>query len=654
MIDPLLREKLFPETGDSIPTQKKRGVEFIQNNGVLSDAYTAWNSLYAFREQAYRNKMYVFGDQWGDLVYDPDCGKTMTERESILSQGKVPLTNNRLRTIIRSVLGLFSSQQTQPVCVPRNKDAQELGETMSIVMEYIYQHNETWELDRRNLEYFLITGFGAFKTTYGHRNNETDVWHDIINYSNFFFDTHTKDPRMWDANLVGQIHTISWPELLSRFANTDNDVRILEELYRGVDKERTASNIIPFLKTNMRNIHSDFFIPEDNTQCRVIEVWKKEKRKRYFIHDYLTGEYYKEDIKGDNLSRYEMINEQRAIEQTAKGVKSPLLLSYSLKYDTVWRCYFLTPFGHVLKEMDSPYSHKEHPYSFKVYPFYDNNAYPFVGDFIDQQRYINRMITLQDFMIGASAKGVLMFPEEAKPQGMSMDEIADQWTRYDGVIYYKAKGGITPPQQIVSQQRHTGISDMLQIQFKLLDDISGVQGALQGQAPSAGTPAALFAQQSQNSANTLTDILETYKSLRETRDKKTMHVTQQYYTGNRVVNVAGASFGSATAEYNSETMKDIDFDLSISESTSTPAYRMINNEFLMTLWEKGSINVKQLLQAGSFPFSEQLLQSINTEEEKMEEMQQQGQDINLQESTQNIMQAMPQGQPMPQPINRPI
>jgi hypothetical protein len=34
---------------------------------------------------------------------------------------------------------------------------------------------------------------------------------------------------------------------------------------------------------------------------------------------------------------------------------------------------------------------------------------------------------------------------------------------------------------------------MLSIQLKLLEDISGVQGALQGKAPSAGTPASLYA-----------------------------------------------------------------------------------------------------------------------------------------------------------------
>lgn len=655
----LLRQKLFPpKSGDSIPTSNKRGTEFKYNQVVLADAYTAWNSLYEFRKQAIRNKMYVFGDQWGDTIYDPNCKKTITERDSILNQGKVPLTNNRLRTIIRSVLGIFSSQQTQPVCVPRNKEAQKLGETMSILIEYIYQQNETWELDRRNLEYFLITGLAVFKSTFGHRRNRTDVWHDLINYNDFFFDTNTKDVRMWDSNLVGQVHTISWPELLSWFAVTENDAINLRQLYASVNTETVSSNVTPFLRNKSnKQINGDFFMPEDNSQCRVIEVWKKEKRKRYFIHDYLTGEYYKEDETPDSELRYQAINNQRYAEQTAIGVKQPQLLSYQLKYDTVWRCYFLTPYGQVLKELDSPYAHKEHPYSYRAYPFYDRNAYPFVADFIDQQRYINRMITLQDFMIGASAKGVLLFPEDALPDDMSMDDISDEWARYNGIIMYKAKPGVAAPQQIVSAQRHAGITDMLQIQLRMLDDISGVQGALQGQAPKAGTAASLFAQQSQNSANTLTDVLEAYKSLRESRDKKSMKTAQQYYQGNMILNVAGSSFGSSSTEYNSSKMRNIEFDLSISESTSTPTYKMINNEFLMSMFQAGAINIKQLLQVGTFPFSDQLLQSIASEEEEMKKMQANGsQDqFNFEASMQNLMQnggqqLMQENQP--QPINR--
>ena len=38
-----------------------------------------------------------------------------------------------------------------------------MGETMSITLQYVYQ-NKLWELDRRNLEYFIINGAAQFKS----------------------------------------------------------------------------------------------------------------------------------------------------------------------------------------------------------------------------------------------------------------------------------------------------------------------------------------------------------------------------------------------------------------------------------------------------------------------------------------------------------
>ncbi len=624
-LNPLLAEQLFGQEEIEEVADYIHRIDYDRNLEVLYDAHRAWESLDEFRRQASRYENYVFGDQWGDRIPDPECcNGTITERDNIKRQGRVPLTNNRIRGIVRSVLGLFASNRTEPICTARKRDAQKKGEVMSMLLQYIYQNNEAWKLDRRNLEYFLVSGMAVYRTSFSNRRGDVNVWADIINYNDFFFDTHTKDPRMWDCNLVGQIHDISWNELLARFASTEEDRLKLKEIYTGVNKDRVISEVSNFLMSERgrKQISLSFFMPEDNTQCRVIEVWKKVCEQRLFIHDSLSGQYYSKKIDNKILQQIAIENQRRVKEQSEMGVTRYKLIKYKKKFTNYWRCYFLSPYGDVLISRETPYRHKEHPYSFSVYPYYNKNAYPFVGDFIDQQRYINRIITLQDFIMGTSAKGVLMFPEEAKPDNMSMDEIADQWVRADGVILYKGNKSSTPPQQIVSQQRLVGATEMLQIQLKLLEDISGVQGALQGQAPKSGTPAALFEQQIQNSANTLTDMFEEFKILRESRDKKIMSLAQQFITEPKLINVTGSTFTDPITEYIPEEMADVDFDLVISESTNTPAYRMVINDLLLQLWQSGAINVKQLLKVGSFPFSDQLLQSIEAEEEKVQQQMQ--------------------------------
>ena len=42
------------------------------------------------------------------------------------------------------------------------------------------------------------------------------------------------------------------------------------------------------------------------------------------------------------------------------------------------------------------------------------------------------------------------------------------------------------------------------------------------------------------------------------------------------------------------------------------------NDFLMQLWQQQAISLEQLLQAGNFPFADELLQSIQSQKEQLE------------------------------------
>ena len=69
---------------------------------------------------------------------------------------------------------------------------------------------------------------------------------------------------------------------------------------------------------------------------------------------------------------------------------------------------------------------------------------------------------------------------------------------------------------------------------------------------------------------------------------------QQFYDSKRVFNIAGKS--GAQIEYDPKKIRDVEFDLSITESTSTPAYRHLANDMLMQLYQSQAISVEQLLE----------------------------------------------------------
>lgn len=91
---------------------------------------------------------------------------------------------------------------------------------------------------------------------------------------------------------------------------------------------------------------------------------------------------------------------------------------------------------------------------------------------------------------------------------------------------------------------------------------------------------------------------------------------QQYYDTPRVFNIAGKNAG--IVEHDPRKIRGLEFDLSIVESTATPAYRAMANEMLMQLWQAQAISVEQLLEHGDLPFADELLQSIQSQREQLE------------------------------------
>jgi hypothetical protein len=583
---------------------------------ILMEVQQYWGNMSRFRRERERNKMYTYGDQWKDKILVD--GKYITEEEYIKSQGNVPLKNNHIRRRVNSLLGVYRSQAKEPTCTARDRDEQKLGETMSIILQCNGQVNRRSEMDARSFEEFLIGGLIVHRKWFGWRNERLDCWTDYVNPNNFFIDSNMRDFRGWDVSCLGEVHDISFETLCGQFAESPEDYKKLSEIYTSArDKNAIMATADTFGYKKLQNC--DLLLTSDPTRCRVIEVWRKESKPRYLCHDYNSGDVYKIDIE-DYEDMVVAVNEERINSGLAAGMKREDIPQIVAEFfmDEYWYFYYLSPFGDILKEGETPYDHKSHPYVFKAYPFIDGEIHSFVGDMIDQQRYVNRLITLYDWIMRASAKGVLLFPEDCLPTNMSLSEIAEEWSQFNGVIAIKAKAGQPLPQQIANNSTNIGISELLNLQLKFFDDITGVTGAIQGKQGFSGMSASLYAQQTQNATTTLLDILDSYSMFVVDGAYKDVKNMQQFYDTKRVFNIAGKN---AQVEYDPIRIRDVEFDLSISESTSTAAYRQLANEFLLEIWRAGQISLQQMLQTGSFPFADELLQSLQSQQQQLEQGQ---------------------------------
>lgn len=580
---------------------------------ILMEAQYYWNQMEDFRKDRERNKRYTYGFQWDDMI----CvdGKSMTEEEYIKSQGNVPLKNNLIRRLVRSVLGVYRSQSKEPTCTARDRDEQKLGETMSTILQCNMQLNRMPDVYARSMEEFLISGFIVHRKSYGWRNGKEDCWTDYVQPNNFFIDNNMRDFRGWDVSVLGEVHDISFGQLCEQFASSPQEYRELRDIYKwAARKDYIATYAERFGYSRLENY--DFLFTSEPGRCRVIEIWRKEQKPRYRCHDYQNGDIFKIDeedyaqvVLAENEERMRMAKEVGMPEEEVPLIKATWFV------DDYWYFYYLSPFGDILREGETPYEHGSHPYVFKAYPFIDGEIHSFVADVIDQQRYTNRLVTLYDWIMRASAKGVLMMPEDSLPDGVSIDDIAESWTEFNGVIVYRPSKSGKVPEQVANNSTNIGIAELLNMQLKFFEDISGVTGALQGKPGYSGESASHYNQQTENATKSLLDLLECFSCFVVDGAYKDVKNMQQFYDTKRVFNIAGRS--GAQIEYDPKKIRDVEFDLSITESTSTPAYRHLANDMLMQLYQSQAISVEQLLEHGDFPFADELLQSIKSQKEQL-------------------------------------
>lgn len=610
--------KVKPEEADGMDSVKRDKLHNSQRAyDVLAMAQTYWSNMDDFRRERERNKRYTYGDQWDDTITVDGC--RMTEGEYIQKQGNVPLKNNLIRRLVRNVIGVYRSQSKEPVCNARDRDEQKLGETMSTVLQYNMQLNRMNELYARTMEEYMVGAFVVHRKWYGWRNDKLDCWTDYVNPNRFFVDTNMRDFRCWDVTCCGEIHDISFGDLLGQFAQAPSDYERLANIYRAANNMRGFVSARASFGVSTRRKDIDFLLNTDESLCRVIEVWRKETKPRYRCHDYNNGDVFKIDV-NDKKALVDDVNQQRLEQGLSLGMAKEDIPLVKAEWfvDSYWYYYYLTPFGDILAEGETPYAHKSHPYVFKAYPFIDGEIHSFVSDVIDQQRYANRLVTMYDWIMRASAKGVLLVPDECLGD-QSPEDFADAWTRFNGVVLYHAKPGVPAPTQVANNSTNIGISELLNLQLKFFEDISGVHGALQGRQGTTGTSGTLYAQQAQNATTSLLDLLDSFSQFVVDAAYKDVKNIQQFYDQKRTFNIAGRQ--ATQIEYDPEKIRDTEFDLSIVESTATPVYRQIANDYLVQFWQSGQITLQQLLEVGDFTFADQLLQSIKSQQQQMQQGQ---------------------------------
>lgn len=414
---------------------------------------TAWREAATFRASRLRLKNYAYSRQWNDPV-SSDEGLLITEGDKVRLGGRNPQTNNLIRPLIKSVVGRFRYNLT------REKPCDDA------MLSSVYEHNQIDELDSRALEEFLISGCVVQRVGWEHLAHGEGVSVENVNPNRFFVNRFL-DPRGRDIRVIGMLHDVPLERVKMSFASGDAE---LAQLIGMVYEQCALMQPESVADIGKPGFEEQFHRSNDRSLCRVIEVWS---------YDYDSGK--------------------------------------SGEYDPHWHCRYYAPDGTLLADTRSPYRHGSHPFVVKFYPLTDGEVHAFIEDVIDQQRHINQLITTIDAILINSAKGVLLFPTDAVPDGMDIAKATSAWHHPGGVLPINAKASRLPV-EMHSGGRSEGASQLLDLEMKLFQQISGVSTAMQGVAPNPSMSASLYDSQVYNAAISLLDIFETFNSFRSQRD----------------------------------------------------------------------------------------------------------------------------------------
>ena len=637
----MIKRTARPSEMDSVKERRTKLYSKDKDIHLLYRARRAWDNLDDFRQQRARGRRFAYGDQWADQIVVN--GKPMSYREYLMKQGNVVIQTNQIKNKVDTIVGVMVKERNEPVCHAIDREEQQYGEIMTNALQANCNKNVISELYIKWLKDVCIGGMGVAYESYDDHSGPSrrlDSWTRYINPNYVFFESEAIDPRFWDLSLVGMFSYSSFEDVCAQFARSPKDYTRLKEIYHSqsvVFKEEEMRDI------NDRHDESDvvFGRIDNPTKCFVCEVWTKETKARIRLNDLNTGteeiidaddEEYRAQVRRENEGRRRLGQQSGWSEDEipyiiGDGYGSDETEKNGFFVDTYWYCRFLAPDGTILWEGESPYADRSHPFSFCVFPFVDGKIVGYLNDAIDHNIAMNRAIVLHDWLLRSQAKGVTVVPKAIVPKGVRYEDFARSWTSIDDMVFIDLKPGQEGlmPKVFYGASQTFDVSSLLATYSKLMDNGTPVNGALQGKTPPSGTAASLYAQMTTNASTPIAALMEDFHRFVESLLNKKMKNIAMFYTPDRFASIAGRIDGIMdNANLNLNEVGDIEYDMTIKESTDTPIFRMATNQDAKEFLMGGFISFEEYLTIADVPYADKILQDRQARKAEMEAAQQAG------------------------------
>lgn len=449
----------------------------ITDKKLTDECREAWQQLELFRRHRRRCKDFAYGRQWGDTVRLAS-GRIVSEEQRMIESGRPAVTNNLIGRMIKQTIGYYRHL---------TRETADTGENVDLSGDF----GRIEAIDARALEEFLISGMTVQRI-----KRKQDAWlpgYEISNQSpeRIFFRRFT-EPDGADARFIGLLHDLSLSTLIERFAH--KCATRAEKIADSFRRFRDAA--VPCLAGSVDFNEAD--IPD---LTRVVEVWRLCYLNVMEIYDPEKGNLFTGVSTPATAARLDRINRRRGKERRR------MLISRTRRAE-VWEESWLLTDGTLLDRSYHP-KRTPLPIALRLYPMVDGEVHSLVESVIDQQKFVNRLVGLLDEILGASAKGAVLYPVDQLPDGMTWQELRRLWSSPSAILPFKRTSKNIQPRQLNGGGSCAGATELLKTQLSLFDDISGAGGIFSENRRADGVEMARL--QRDGAAIAMLDILSTFR-----------------------------------------------------------------------------------------------------------------------------------------------
>ena len=436
----------------------KTNIIMITDTKLNDRCQRLYMDLHNMRSNRKRLKKFTYGKQWDDPV-TYSAGGRITEGEAMWQQGRSPVTNNLIRQMIKNVIGRFRTLRP-----------------------------DTSECEARALEEFLISGMAAVRIRADGEPQGppmANISPDRIFYAPFL------ESDASDCRLLGMLHDLSPAELLRRFADKKAPEAICDIFING------RAEPYAFMPPPRWEYGQD--APEG--LFRVAEVWRKTTAVILSVFDPHTGIL----IEGEST-----VGAKRRLIKFAKLRKRLGLpmLKFRIRIEDGWEHTWLGPKGEILSREHLPEALRP-ALRLRFYPMIDGEVHSLVEDVISQQKLVNRLVTMLDEMLASAAKGVVLYPTDQIPEGMTWSDLRRMWSTPGSILPFKRTSKSVMSREVQGAPATAGATQLLDTQLSLFQEVSGMPAPLRTGGKTVSAEA--IAADSQRASLALLDLLSTFE-----------------------------------------------------------------------------------------------------------------------------------------------